>query len=60
MRVFHYLSGTADFGIHYGGNASFEFEGFSDADWGSNKTASKSITGYTYLIGKGAVTWSVK
>ncbi len=60
-RVFRYLAGTEELGITYGGRGvGFRVQGFSDADWGSDETDSKSITGYTFLIGNGAVTWSAK
>lgn len=61
-RVFKYLEGTADHGLTYaiGSDPDLEVQGYSDADWGADERDSKSITGYCYLIGGGAVTWSAK
>jgi hypothetical protein len=69
-RVFRYLKGTANYGITYGGSRhgielktyfdNIRLEGFSDADWGANPDDRRSISGYTFLIGNGAVSWSSK
>jgi hypothetical protein len=68
--VFRYLKGTLDCGITYGGKRSevtlktfyenIRLEGFSDADWGANPDDRRSISGYAFLIGNGAVAWSSK
>jgi hypothetical protein len=69
-RVFRYLKGTMDIGITYGGSdgpitqrnyyENLRIEGFSDADWGANPDDRRSISGYAFLIGNGAVAWSSK
>jgi len=62
-RVFRYLSGTRDYKLTYGGHQQdwpLEVSGFTDADWGSNPNDRKSISGYIYLLGGGAIAWSSK
>jgi hypothetical protein len=34
--------------------------GYTDADWASNLNGRKSISGYVYMLGGGAITWSSK
>lgn len=62
-RVLRYLKGTADLGITYDGtvdNDSINVEGFSDSDWASNHINRRSISGYTFLMNGGAISWSSK
>ena len=61
-RVLHYVKGTLDLGITYSGakNANIVAEGFSDADWASDRTDHKSISGYVFTLGGGAIAWSSK
>jgi transposase InsO family protein len=60
-RVFRYLSGTRSHQLTYGGhNNSTEVIGYSDADWASNPNDRKSISGYAFLLGGGAITWNSK
>ena len=59
-RVFRYLNGTQDLGIIYKKMPTINLDGYTDADWGSNPVDRKSISGYTFLIGDGPVTWTSK
>jgi hypothetical protein len=59
-RIFRYLNGTRDLGIVYKNCAKISLEGYTDADWGSNPIDRKSISGYTFLIGEGPITWASK
>ena len=62
-RVLRYLQGTKDLGITYddlNGYADIHVSGYSDADWGSSLVDRRSISGYIFLIGGGAVAWSSK
>src|SRR5271170_3957643 len=61
-RVLRYVKGTLDLGITYSGakNANIVAEGFSDADWASDRTDRKSILGYVFTLGGGAIAWSSK
>ena len=55
-RVFHYLSGTKDWGLTYGGGKE-GLEGFTDAD-GASQEHRRAISGHAFLIDGGAVSWS--
>jgi hypothetical protein len=55
-RVFRYLSGTKDWGLTFGGGKE-GLEGFADAD-GASQEHRHVISGHTYLIDKGAISWS--
>jgi hypothetical protein len=60
-RIFRYVKGTIDFKLVLGGSMeSMMLKGFSDADWGANDTTRKSISGYCFTLGAGAITWSSK
>jgi len=59
-RVLCYLNGTKNLGIIYGLDDNFDPTGYADADWGSNPIDRKSISGYTYLVAGGPVSWRSK
>ena len=60
-RIFRYLKGTADHVLTYGGerNAGTELIRYTNADWGSNAHR-RSISGYVFTLGGGAIAWSSK
>jgi len=57
-RVFRYLKGTRELWLSYG-QVVKEMEGYADAD-GSIMEDRKAISGYTFIINGGAVSWSAK
>ena len=60
-RILRYLSGTRSYGIVYKAlpqSPSF-FHGYSDAAL-ANADEAKSTSGYVYIAGNGAITWSSK
>ena len=57
-RVFRYLSGTKELKLVLGG-VNPTVAGYSDSDWASQNHR-HSISGFTFFIGTGAVTWSSK
>jgi hypothetical protein len=60
-RVFRYLKKTSDYKLTYGGeDVSDELIGYTDADWASDPNTRKSTSGYVYMLGGGAITWSSK
>jgi hypothetical protein len=60
-RVFCYLQKTRNYKLTYGGNGTdCEVIRYTDADWASNPNGCKSISGYVYMLGGGAITWSSK
>jgi hypothetical protein len=60
-RVFRYLKGMMDHSLTYKGDGdpTPELIRFADADWASNAHR-KSISGYVFMLGGGAVAWSSK
>ena len=58
-RVIIYLGSTKDLWLTFGGKTQNFAKGFCDADWGTQKHR-HSISGYSYHIGHGAVSWSSK
>ena len=61
-HVLRYLRGTADHRLTYGSHTgtSLLFDGYCDSDWGSSKDDRRSVTGYAFMLGGGAVSWQSK
>jgi hypothetical protein len=57
-RIYHYLLGTKDLKLTYGGMEKV-LTGYADAD-GSMGEDRRAVSGYTFLIDGGAVSWSSK
>ena len=55
-RVLRYVKGTADKGLHFGGQKEPWFEGYSDSDWGQDPSR-RSTTGYVFTLNGAAVSW---
>ncbi len=55
-RVMRYLKGTASLGIMFTQRNGY-LEGYSDADWGGDKTSRKSTTGFVFKFANGPVSW---
>ena len=58
-RVIMYLNTTKNLWLTFGGGSKSLVEGFSDADWASQKDR-HSILGYSFYFGQGVVSWSSK
>jgi hypothetical protein len=58
-RVISYLGTTKDLWLVFGGKDSEDPVGYCDSDWASQPSR-HSISGYSFHIGDGAVTWSSK
>ena len=54
-----YLGSTKDLWLTFGGESPAAIEGFCDVDWASS-THCHSISGYSFHMGQGTVTWSSK
>lgn len=61
-RVIRYLKNTEDFGLTLGGSDldTTRLIGWCDADWVHDPDDRKSITGFTFFLGVGAVCYSSK
>ena len=62
VRVFKYLAGTQHHGLIFGRNSAEEItvSAYADADWGSDKSDRKSITGWIGMINGDPVSWASK
>ena len=57
-RVFRYLAGTVNLGIHFQSNANEPFlVGYSDADFAGDVDQRKSTSGYLFILGGGPISW---
>ena len=66
-RVFRYLAGTKSLGLFFGRNQSESpsdgnmlVTAYADADWGSDHTDRKSVTGWIAMLNGDPVSWASK
>lgn len=58
-RIFRYLRQTSAMKLVFK-KTDNDLTGYSDSDWGGDKKDMKSTTGYVFMFGEGAVSWSCK
>ena len=56
VRVLRYLKYTQNYGLHYSKYPAV-LKGYCDANWISDTKDSKSISGYLFTLGGGAMSW---
>ncbi|MCI31218.1 copia-type polyprotein, partial [Trifolium medium] len=61
-RIMRYLKGTLGFGIMYKDNLNSDLclKGWCDSDYAGDLDDRKSTSGYVYMLGSGAISWSSK
>ncbi|PNX59879.1 cationic amino acid transporter 1-like protein, partial [Trifolium pratense] len=61
-RILRYLKGTLTNGIMYKSDTEkgFELVGWSDSDYAGDVNDRKSTTGFVFMLGSGAISWSSK
>lgn len=64
-RVFRYLAGTKSLGLLFGrqrgaASASLAVSAYADADWASERSDRKSVTGWVAMINGDPVSWASK
>jgi hypothetical protein len=61
-RILRYLKGTMSYGIMYKKNAKGQLNlvGWSDSDYAGDMNDRKSTSGYVFMLGDGAISWSSK
>ncbi|KAK8933850.1 hypothetical protein KSP39_PZI015291 [Platanthera zijinensis] len=57
-RVPRYLIGTKEMGLLYEKEEEALLTGYTDSDWGGDKEDRKSTSGYVFLLGSKAISWS--
>ena len=58
-RVIIFLGSTKDLWLTFGGRSKLAAEGFCNVDWGGQKHR-HSISSYSFHMGAGAISWSLK
>lgn len=59
-RILRYLQGTRDMGLHLEVCSSPRLKALCDADWGSDPTDRRSISGFCIYLGSNLVSWVSK
>ncbi|KAL1218311.1 Retrovirus-related Pol polyprotein from transposon TNT 1-94 [Cardamine amara subsp. amara] len=61
-RILRYIQGTTGFGIQYRREygAKEKLVGYVDSDYAGDEDDRRSTSGYTFMIGNGAVSWASK
>jgi hypothetical protein len=57
-RILRYLKGTIELGILYKRGESEKLIAYSDSDYGGDIDDRKSTSGYLFMLGSGAISWS--
>jgi hypothetical protein len=58
--IFRYLQGTLQMKLQFNATPSKEVFGYCDADWGGDLEDRRSTTGFVFIMGGGAISWSNK
>ena len=59
-KILRYLQGTKDFGLFYKKGEKMELVGFTDSDYAGDQDDRRSTSGFIFMFGTGAVSWSSK
>jgi hypothetical protein len=59
-RIFQYLHCTLQFKLCFQGLAPQGLVGYCDADWAGDLEDRRSTTGFVFMMGGGAISWSSK
>ncbi|XP_056173615.1 uncharacterized mitochondrial protein AtMg00810-like [Syzygium oleosum] len=59
-RILRYLQGTRDFGLFYNKGEKSNVLGFTDSDYAGDQDDRRSTSGYAFMFGTGAISWSSK
>ncbi|KAL0398210.1 UNVERIFIED_CONTAM: Retrovirus-related Pol polyprotein from transposon RE1 [Sesamum radiatum] len=59
-RILRYLQGTRDYGLFYRKGEKPTLLGFTDSDYAGDQDDRRSTSGYVFMLGTGAISWSSK
>nr|GEU51062.1 protein phosphatase 2C 56-like [Tanacetum cinerariifolium] len=59
-RILRYIKGTIDYGMFYSTSEDFKLVGYNDSDWAESKDDERSTSGFLFVVGNNAFTWSSK
>jgi hypothetical protein len=57
-RILRYIRGTSEHGVLYKRGRQAELIAYTDSDYGGDVDDRKSTSGYIFMLGSGAVSWS--
>jgi hypothetical protein len=57
-RILRYIRGTSEYGVLYKRGRQAELTAYTDSDYGGDIDDRKSTSGYIFMLGSGAVSWS--
>jgi hypothetical protein len=57
-RILRYIRGTSEHGVLYKRGRQAELTAYTDSDYGGDVDDMKSTSGYIFMLGSGAVSWS--
>ena len=57
-RILRFLQRTKDFGLFYKKGEKSDLIGFVDSDYAGDQDDRKSTSGYVFVLGTGAISWS--
>jgi hypothetical protein len=60
IRIVRYLKGTRNLKLCLGGLNNVILTGYTDSDWANCLDTRRSIGGYTFTLGSGAISWTSK
>ncbi|GAB2282717.1 hypothetical protein Dimus_039558 [Dionaea muscipula] len=59
-RIFRYVKGSTNLGLHISPGSPYSLRAYSDADWAGCPDTRRSVTGYTLFFGPNLVSWGSK
>ena len=59
-RIMRYLLGNDNVGLIYRRRVEMWLNGYSDADWASDKLTRRSVSGYIFNLGDSPISWNSK
>lgn len=59
-RILRYLQGTRNIGMYYKKGEKSDLIGYTDNDYAGDQDDRRSTSGYVFMLGTGAISWSTK
>jgi hypothetical protein len=59
-RIMRYLKGTLEYGLFYKKGVKSDLIAFTDSDYAGDQDDRRSTSGYVFMMGTGAISWSSK
>lgn len=59
-RILRYVKSTVSEGVFYKKGVPIKLSGYCNADWATDSSTRRSISGFCFSLGSGSVTWASK